>query len=228
MKQLINIFTISLGLFAMKTQAQTVPLSQHLPGRFGFGVRNDINFFAFNHAFGLGQGGHIKLGFSKRVNTEWFGDHISSNIGTNGYRHDWHIGWAVQFAIPSAGFVEGKVTPFFAGGQCFDQSTVGMRAATIGENVQVLPKEITIGSLPRGNAATHIGIGAMYFATNDFELNTQLLYMVHLQKDLEVDLDGKTVIGIHESEGFNLEGHVLLTFSASYYFINLWHNKKKN
>jgi hypothetical protein len=177
-------------------------------GRFGLGMRNSLNVFGDEGMLGLGAGGHFKLSVSRRVNTEWFADVIQSQGNDDILRRDYHIGWAVQFALPKDGFGSHRFVPYLMGGQCFDLTKVGFR------NQYESPLVFT--------AAAQAGVGLSHFLTPSVEVNLQSQYMIHLGKHVHADLDGNGIGHVRIEPGVELAGHWLTTFSFTVYFLRFW------
>lgn len=197
---------VLLGLLPSLASAQSE--NQLEGGQFALGMRNSINVFGSESILGLGAGGHFKLSVSKRVNTEWFVDLIQSQGNNDILRRDYHIGWAVQFALPKDGFGSHRFVPYVMGGQCFDLTKVGFRAQY--ESPLVF------------SAAAQAGVGVSHFLTPALELNLQSQYMIHLGKHVHADLDGNGIGHVNVERGFDLAGHWLTTFSFSVYFLRFW------
>ena len=64
-------------------------------GYFQLGVRNTVSAFSDDGAHGFGYGGQFRIRISKRMNTDWFADYITTDIGGIARRVDEHIGWSV-------------------------------------------------------------------------------------------------------------------------------------
>ena len=197
------------------TQAQ---LSQS--GRFGLGLRGTYNFFPGKDTFrGFGTGGQYKIGVGKRVNTEFFLDYISSSDKRNGTRNDYHFGWSVQFS-PFGNFGEGKIRPYFLGGQCFDFTKVAIQPlATRGG---YFPAQQTPAIF---SAAIQAGAGVSTFVQNDIELTLQLQYMIHLGNDVHIDYSPTEVDAsplLVNEKHTDPAGHLIASFSINYYFLRLW------
>jgi hypothetical protein len=177
-------------------------------GMLGLGMRNSVNFFGSDGMLGMGAGGQFKLSFSRHVNTDWFVDLIHSRGDEGVYRRDYHIGWAVQFALNKEGFRSRGVVPYVLGGQCFDLSQVGFTGQY--ESPLVF------------TAAAQAGLGLSHFITPHLELNLQSHYMMHLGKHVHPAFDGNGIGHVEVENGFDLSGHVLTTFSFTAYFVRLW------
>ncbi len=194
------VLLLPLGAMGQKTEFQG--------GKFALGMRNSLNVFGDEGIIGLGAGGHFKLSASRRVNTEWFTDIIQSQGNGDVIRRDYHIGWAVQFALPKDGFGSHRFVPYLMGGQCFDLTKVGFRGQY--ESPLVF------------SAAAQAGAGVSHFLSPALELNLQSHYMVHLGKHVHTALDGNGIGHVRVEKGVELAGHWLTTFSFSVYFLRLW------
>ena len=177
-------------------------------GRFGVGMRNAVNLWGENGMLGIGAGGQFKLAFSPRVNTEFFLDLIDSKGEFNSYRKDYHIGWAVQFALPKDGFGSHTLVPYLMAGQCFDLTRVGIRGGT--ETPLIF------------SAAVQGGIGLSSFVHPAIELNLQTQYMMHMTQHVHLNFDENGVATTEVAKGASAAGHLLGTFSFTVYFLRLW------
>ena len=92
------------------------------PGEFQLGLRSTTSLFSHDAEFGTGVGAQFRVGFFDRMNSEWFADYLTSDIGGLGKRIDGHIGWSVMFyPLPVK---ERKVQPYILMGHCFDYTRV--------------------------------------------------------------------------------------------------------
>lgn len=177
-------------------------------GRFGLGMRNAANLWGDNQMLGIGAGGQFKLAFSPRVNTDFFADLIDSKGEKGSFRKDYHIGWAVQFGLFKGGFGSRKFVPYIMAGQCFDLTKVGVVYQTASPLVF--------------SAAVQGGVGVSSFVHRNVELNLQLQYMMHMTQHVHLDWDELGVASYEIDKGASTEGHLLTTFSMTFYFLNLW------
>lgn len=198
----LTLLTLMIGLFGSRIAAQS-----YSSGAFGLGVRSTLNIFPTEDGgmTGVGAGGHFRIGFADRVNTEWFMDYIQSR-GDLGFRTDYHVGWSVQFALGSD-FSEKRVTPYILGGQCFDLTKV--RGFTTGSESPLV-----------FSSAAQAGLGLSSFLRDNVEINFQTQYMFHLSRQLELVDDGSLATHYHESRGFSFLGHVLINFGVSFYILD--------
>lgn len=194
-----------MGLWLLLCAGAWAQGGSYSPGAFALGIRTTANVFTADGARGLGSGGQFKIGVTKQINTQWFADVIQSRVNEIGFRKDYHIGWSVQFGFLGEGFGEvGKLRPYFMGGQCFDLTQLGLQNITETE--------------PLFSAAAHLGTGVSFFPVSSLEMNLQGQWMAHLTGDAHFEWDGPNAPYIHVEKGANLEGHVLITLAANYYF----------
>ena len=81
----------------------------------------------FSHdagSIGVGIGGHTRVQFSDRINTEWFFDYIPSKNKTYTLTNDYHIGWSVMYYPGNTIDFTNLFQPYFIAGHCFDYSKV--------------------------------------------------------------------------------------------------------
>lgn len=177
-------------------------------GRFGLGMRNAANLWGDNKMFGIGAGGQFKLAFSPRVNTDFFADLIDSKGERGSFRKDYHIGWGVQFGLLKGGFGSHRFVPYLMAGQCFDLTKVGVVSQTASPLIF--------------SAAVQGGAGVSSFVHRNIELNLQVQYMMHMTQHVHLDWDESGVASYEVDKGASTEGHLLTSFSVTFYFLNLW------
>jgi len=193
-------------------------------GYLGFGVRNTFSVFNggnFDYV-GMGIGGHFRIPITQRINTEWYADYISNNIGNMGHRTDYHIGWSVMYYVISP-FVSSvgeagslmrirMFTPFVEAGHCFDYGGIY-------KNGDTKP------SAERWSSAVQAGAGTHYNISPRFDITLKAQYMMHLGNDIHGHVRNG-VLEVEEHEHGGLEGHLLFTLSVNYKLIKLWEKKK--
>jgi hypothetical protein len=177
-------------------------------GRVGIGMRNSVNLLGGNKMFGIGAGGQWKLSFGPRVNTDFFVDLIDSKGEHNSFRKDYHIGWGVQFALPKSGFGSHRFVPYVIAGQCFDLTRVGVVTQTQSPLIF--------------SVAIQGGTGVSSFVHRSVELNLQLQYMMHMTQHVHLQFDEAGLATYEVEKGATTEGHLLLTFSMTFYLLQLW------
>lgn len=199
---------IGLIIFILVPKISNAQDRQLQAGRFGLGMRNTVNLWSENKMIGLGSGGQFKLAFSPKVNTEFFADYISSKGQYNSFRKDYHIGWAVQFALAKEGFGSRPIVPYLMAGQCFDLTRVGILGGT---------KSPLVFS-----AAVQGGAGISAFVHPLMEFNFQLQYMMHMTQHVHLSFDENQVGSTEVEKGASAEGHLLASLTYSVYFLRLW------
>jgi hypothetical protein len=185
-------------------------------GEMSLGMRSTISLFGNNGYTGIGAGGHWRLRLGDRLNTEWFGDYITTDIGGLGDRVDVHVGWSVMF-YPLNSPTRRKVDPYFMAGHCFDYT-----------KVRAYGHEET-ESKNRLSSAIQGGLGVNFNITEKCDLTLASQYMMHLGNDIHTSVDshgGEESLHIDDgTEGHSelgLEGHVLTTISVNVKLADLW------
>jgi opacity protein-like surface antigen len=199
-----------LGYYLSAQETSNRPLSGG--GRFELGVRSTGSFFNNANARGMGWGGQFRLRIVKRINTEWYGDFLTADIGSIGTRKDMHIGWSVMMYPFNADKVAGKFTPYIIVGHCFDGSRVYENNVPSNEKRQF-------------STAMQLGLGTSYNITDNFDLTLTCQYMNHLggriqsrivgddfNKRLEIVKTGKT----------GIDGHLLVSLSLNVKLFDFW------
>lgn len=188
--------------------AQDIQIKNHSGGLLSVGVRSTLS--AFNDSktnnFGKGIGGQFRIQLSERVNTDWFFDYLTSDIGTVANRTDYHIGWSVLF-YPY--LKENQIfKPYVLAGHCFDYSYM------VDNNAQY-------NSAERWSSAVQAGIGTHVNLTKRMDLSLTSQYMIHLGNHIDPVIYAGGVTFENET-GFSLEGHLLITVGLTYKLIDLW------
>jgi len=176
-------------------------------GEFTLGMRTTVSSFTDAGSVGLGAGGQFWIRITKHMNTVWYSDYINTNIQNIGFRRDGHIGWSVVFYMDKDPLLTHKITPYILAGQCFDYTNVY--------------SDYYNYSVERWSAAAaQGGVGATYKLTNHFDLSLIALYMMHLGKHVETEVDyteqGEKYLTITTPQGASLDGHLLITLSVNY------------
>ena len=191
------------------------PVYEKQGGNFSLGVRSTYSLFGDGDpkTFGAGVGGHFRIQVVDRVNTEFFGDVIMSNIKNKAHRTDYHIGWSVMFYLLDSKGFNRKLTPYVVVGHCFDQTVIKINGAN-GEK----------GS--RFSSAIQAGLGCHYNVTPRFDISLCAQYMLHLGKELDAEEtpEGNMQLVLHKNAGW--EGHLLVSLSVNYKFLQIWKPKK--
>lgn len=187
--------------------ASTVTAGKILSGPSGlvsFGVRSSLSMFNDGdwNSLGTGAGGQFRIKLSDNVNTEWFYDYLTANVGDYAHRTDEHIGWSVMFYPFVTHGMMTIIQPYILAGHCFDYSIFTDNS---NEN----------NSAKRWSSAVQAGIGTHINFTRQFNISTSLQYMIHLSNDIgATDTNGMVVFT--RQSGLDLVGHLLFNVSANF------------
>ncbi len=176
-------------------------------GVFSLGGRSTISLFndVASSSYGTGLGGQFRLQFADRINSDWFFDYLTSDIGNQVSRTDYHIGWSVMvYPIRKVWLIK----PYLIAGHCFDYTNMK-------ENNDRSNFAERWSSAVQGGIGTHIRLSERL----DFSLTGQ--YMMHLGNHLHPEFSGNQVF-FHTEKGASLEGHLLTTLSINYKIRKLW------
>lgn len=191
------------------------PVYEKQGGKFSLGLRNTYSLFSEHTAssFGTGIGGHFRIQVIDRVNTEWYADVLITNIKNKARRTDYHIGWSVMFYLIDPRGFNRKLTPYIVTGHCFDETVIKINKPG-GEQRS------------RFSSAIQAGLGCHYNITPKLDVSLCAQYMLHLGKEMHTEEtpDGEIEIDLHKNAGW--EGHLLVSLSVNYKFLQLWKPRK--
>ncbi|MES2619575.1 MAG: hypothetical protein V4615_01900 [Bacteroidota bacterium] len=193
------------------------PLYKKQGGNLSVGLRNTISTFSHGNPKEAvtGAGGHLRLQLVNRVNTEWYADILPTNIRNKANRMDYHIGWSVMYYLIDPRGFNRKFTPYVVAGHCFDYTRIKIN----GENGE---------SRKRLSTAVQAGIGCHYNITPKFDISLATQYMLHLGKELHAHEEEDGSIAIEEHKNAGWEGHLLISISVNYKFLQLWNPEKRS
>jgi hypothetical protein len=182
-------------------------------GRFMLGYRSTVSAFSDAGFYGFGSGAHFRLQFGPRINSEWYYDHITTDLGGLGRRTDEHIGWSVMFYTFGQHLEKGKFTPYVEAGNCFDYTLV--------------KANYTGGSYAdRGSAAVHLGLGTHYNLSTRADITFKAQYMIHIGDNVSETIVTNEQTGARTLEiakgSTGLNGHLLMTCSVNFLIADLW------
>jgi hypothetical protein len=172
-----------------------------LGGRSTISLFNDLS----SSSYGTGLGGQFRLQFAERINSDWFFDYLTSDIGNQISRMDYHIGWSVLVYPMHEVWL---LKPYIIAGHCFDYTHMV-------ENMN------TSNYAERWSSAVQGGIGTHIRLTERLDCSLTGQYMMHLGNHLHPEFSGSQVL-FHEEKGASLEGHLLTTLSINYKIGKLW------
>jgi len=208
MKKAIIVFALIFPFFSSAQESIRTKES----GLFTLGMRSTLSAFSDEGYLGKGFGGQFRVKFAPRINSEWFADYITTNVAGLAKRSDIHIGWSVMFYPFNSIIEQGRFTPYFLAGHCFDYTKI--------------TKNEPLGtSLNRWSSAVHMGLGSHYNLTDRVDISLSGQYMIHLGKDIEaseyVNSFGEKDILIQKTD-VGLEGHLFITLSVNAVIADLW------
>ncbi len=172
------------------------------PGTISIGTRNTFSFFDDDAAGGKGIGGQARVQFTKRINSEWFFDYITSGAGSLTKRNDYHLGWSLMFYPGHEVEFENLFQPYLLAGHCFDYSKVSAQ-----QNSSYYVARWSLAAQAGGG--THLNISPRF----DCSLSSQ--YMLHFGKELNSYLE-KGELVIEKAPYTSVAGHLLFTISFNY------------
>lgn len=208
-KFLLGILVIPFALFSQETEVPN--LQQLIPrqtGLFSIGLRSTLS--AFNghedESVGNGIGGQFRLQFANRINSDWFFDYITSDIGDYAKRTDYHIGWSVLYYFTDQPYP--KLKPYILAGHCFDYTKF-----TDNTNASE--------AMERWSSAVQGGAGLHWNLTHKLDLSFVAQYMLHLGNEIHAEREDG-IVSFHEEKGASLEGHMLFHVGINYKLGQLW------
>jgi hypothetical protein len=206
MKRLIYLFL----LFPLLGQAQELTVKGTRSGLLSFGARSTFSLFNDGNWLnaGTGAGGQFRIQVADKVNTEWFLDYITGNVGDFAQRQDLHIGWSVMLYPGKNPSEPGLFQPYVLAGHCFDYTNIK-------ENKN------TTNYVERWSSAVQGGVGTHVNLSPRMDISGTAQYMIHLGNDVHAHKEGD-VVEIHKENGVNLEGHILINLSVNYKIGDLW------
>lgn len=205
MKKTILAAFFLLPLFGM---SQELKLKGNYGGVFSLGTRTTVSTFNGHEDEnnGLGLGGQFRIGFSDRVNSDWFFDYIRSSIGDYASRTDYHIGWSVLF-YPTIK-PDALLRPYVLAGHCFDYT-------------QITDNQNSSNMAERWSSAVQGGAGVHLNLSPRLDISFVGQYMLHLGNQLHAERESG-IITYHDEKGASTEGHLLFHVGINYKIADLW------
>ena len=200
--------------------AQKDSLSKKETGKLQLGIRSTMSAFSDDGANGMGVGGQFRLKLGSRLNTDWFADYITTDIGGLAKRTDYHIGWSVLYYPFNNKIKKDKLTPYILAGHCFDYTQVHKN------NFQ---STALLNEADRWSSAAQCGLGAHYNLADNFDISLTAQYMLHLGNAIDATVFTDEATGnkdvLIEKGDLGLEGHLLINLSLNVYIAKLWGGK---
>ncbi|MBI4931044.1 MAG: outer membrane beta-barrel protein [Bacteroidetes bacterium] len=220
MKTIISLSTFILASFF--SYAQKVSDLSKESGKLQFGMRSTFSTFNDDNANGMGVGGQFRIKLGSRLNTDWFADYITTDIGGLAKRTDYHIGWSVLYYPFNNQIKKGKLTPYILAGHCFDWTDVKKNGGIY--SAYNVPQK-------RFSSAVQSGLGMHYHLADNFDVSLTAQYMLHLGQDINTHVFDNEITGKKDilitKEDLGLEGHLLINLSLNVYIADLWNKKSK-
>jgi len=216
---IVNPYRIILIVFLAIT-LQSVAQEDFVPrnpqsGYFSVTQRTSLSMWSLNQwkLNGLGKGTAFRVQFSRRLNSEWYGDFIKTHYEGKVFRSDRHLTNSMMYYFRKLDTFKHKFHPFISASVfCLDIT-----------NVQIVGGE----SMGRFSFSQQFGAGTHFFVTERFDLSIYAQYYNHLGNDIHVDEHDDGSLGLHEEKHrISLEGHMFLVFSVGYRMCDLWGRRK--
>jgi opacity protein-like surface antigen len=186
-------------------------------GKFQLGVRTAVSAFSDAGYSGFGYGGQFRIRCSDRINTDWYGDYLTTDIGGLAKREDLHIGWSVLAYPMNCNTSQGKFTPYILAGHCFDYTKVS-------KNKDGLVRD-------RFSSAVQMGVGTHYNITDRMDVSLTAQYMMHIGKTVRTEVftnpEGERDVYIDKVATRSVEGHLLINLSVNVLLFDMWDQRKE-
>ncbi len=208
-------------LFASLIYGQDTAEKNIHKGELSFGVRSTGSLFsASGHYIGIGAGWQVRYRIADRLNSEWFADWITTDIGGMGQRFDAHIGESMIIYPGKRTGERNTFTPYVMGGFCGDYTKI--QTNLFFDDAE---NDYTRESKDRWSFATQLGLGTHYNITERFDISLSSQYILHFGDDIHTEVEmnnmGDKYLHIHDEKGGGLEGHLFITISANFVVFDL-------
>lgn len=193
--------------------SQPLKIKKNQSGIFGIGIRSTISTFNggdfSNNGFGFG--GQYRIQFADRVNSEWFADYITANVGDYASRRDYHIGVSIMtyFTDKPAPILK----PYIVAGYCFDFT-------------QLMANNDANNKVDKLSSAIQAGVGCHLNLSERMDLSFVSQYMIHLGEDIHAHRSSNGIVDFEKDKGSGLEGHLLFHIGINYKIADLWGRQK--
>ena len=195
-------------LFPFFGMSQPMKIKNTQGGIFSLGLRTTAS--AFNGGelsnLGTGVGGQFRLQVADRINTEWFLDYITGEVGDFASRTDYHVGWSVMYYLTKK--QDPVIKPYMVVGHCFDRTVLADNSDHR-------------NSISKNSSAIQAGAGVHFRISQRFDISLNTQYMMHLGEDVHAHYDHGEV-HFEKEKGAGLEGHFLMHVGLNYKIADLW------
>lgn len=181
-------------------------------GSLSIGTRNTFSVFSDDQGVGMGIGGQLRYQISRRLNTEWFLDYITSKFLDRTYRNDYHIGWSMMFYPGKNVQFKKFFQPYIFAGHCFDYS-------------KVTDQNDSSNFARRWSMAAQGGLGTHLNISPRLDCSIAAQYMLHFGKEIETSYDEEAEkVLIYKKDYTSPHRHTLLSVSFNYKLVVLTSN----
>lgn len=189
--------------------SQPLKIKKNQSGIVGFGIRSTISTFNggdfANNGYGIG--GQYRIQIADRVNSEWFLDYLSANVGDYASRRDYHVGVSIMTYFtdkPSP-----IIKPYLVAGYCFDYT-------------KLIANNDATNQVSKLSSAIQAGGGFHLNLSERMDLSFVTQYMIHLGEDIHAHRHSDGVVMFEKEKGSGLEGHLLFHIGVNYKIADLW------
>lgn len=187
-------------------------------GYFSVTRRSSVSMWGMNDwkFDGLGVGTAFRIQISKRLNSEWYGDHIKTQYKGKAYRMDRHLTMTLMYYLRDLNILEHQLHPFITASVfCLDQTKI----YEVGGEKRIWD---------RFSFSQQLGMGTHYFVTEKFDVSLYMQYYNHLGNHIHIEeKDDGTLHVEHLKERISLEGHMFFVASVGYRLADLWGKRNK-
>lgn len=203
-----SILVIFLVCNLLQLKSQDLKLKNSDAGILSLGVRSSIGIVNDGkwQKPAFGTGGHFRIQFSDRVNSEWFADHLKAELENFGWRADTHIGWSIMYYLRKK--PKPFIRPYVLAGHCFEY-------LKFTDNLFPNNYAERWSASIQGGFGTHLNVNERI----DFSIATQ--YMMHLGTKI-IASNINNITTFTKKTGAGIHDHILINFSINYKISDLW------
>lgn len=209
-----NLFLTLIIILPSIGYSQPLKIKKNQSGIVGFGIRSTISTFNggdFGNN-GYGVGGQLRLQIVDLINTEWFFDYLSANVGDFASRRDYHVGVSIMSYFTNK--PKPIIKPYIVAGYCFDYT-------------QLMANNDPNNNADKFSFAVQAGAGFHLNLSERLDLSFVSQYMIHLGEDIHAHRHTDGFIEFEKEKGTGLEGHLLFHIGVNYKIADLWGRERK-